>query len=782
MSWRRENAEKVQGALYRIAELASAAQDMQEFYRAIHEVVGELMDAKNFFIALYDEERRPHQLALLRRRRSTPTSRTRTSGTSSASREARGMTGLRPPHGRARSSSTPERFKELSDRGEIELIGVMTDDSTWLGVPLKAEGRVVGVLVVQSYTADVRYTEQDEDLLAFVGQHVGSALSRARAIEETRQRNAELALINSVQEALAGELEMQAIYDVVGDKIQEIFDAQGTAIAILDEATGLVNFPYLLERGERLSAEPQLLARGFTRHVLETREPLMINENLAAEAERHGSFIVAGEEPKSLLFVPLVAGGRATGVISLENFDREHAFDDADLRLLSTLAGSLSVALENARLVHETRQRNAELALINSVQEALAGELEMQAIYDVVGDKIQEIFDAQVVDIGFFDFAAGLIHYPYAIERGVRYPDEPTPIDRSSTSLEIIETKAPQLVNDVPADERERGEAYAVAQGEPALSVLVAPLITGDEVRGRISLQNLDRTNAFSDSDVRLLTTLAGSLSVALENARLVHETRQRNAELALINSVQEALAGELELQAIYDAVGDRIRDVFDAQVVDIGIYDEPTGLIHFPYTIERGERFPDTPIERVGFRKHVMDTLETLRVDDNASEVAERYGNPVMPGEMAQSVLYVPLVAGGRASGVISLQNIDRERAFTDSDQQLLETLAGSLSVALENARLVHETRQRNAELALINGVQEAIAGELDSQAIYDAVGDKIREIFDAQAVHDRGPSTRRLGSCTTPISSNAASGWRSSRGSRSASRSTCWRRASRC
>ena len=70
------------------------------------------------------------------------------------------------------------------------------------------------------------------------------------------------------------------------------------------------------------------------------------------------------------------------------------------MRLLTTLAGSLSVALENARLLHETRQRNAELALINSVQEALAGELELQAIYDIVGDKIQEVFDAQVVDIG----------------------------------------------------------------------------------------------------------------------------------------------------------------------------------------------------------------------------------------------------------------------------------------------------------------------------------------------------------------------------------------------
>ena len=106
------------------------------------------------------------------------------------------------------------------------------------------------------------------------------------------------------------------------------------------------------------------------------------------------------------------------------------------------------------------------------------------------------------------------------------------------------------------------------------------------------------------------------------------------------------------------------------------------------------------------------------------------------MAGEVPKSVLFVPLVTGGKATGVISLQNIDREHAFSESDQQLLETLAGSLSVALENARLVHETRQRNAELALINSVQDAIAGELDDQAIYDAVGDKIREIFDAQVV----------------------------------------------
>jgi PAS domain S-box-containing protein len=895
---------QVQDALYRIAELASAAQDMQEFYRAIHEVVGELMYAKNLYIALYDEERSLINWAYsVDERDETRPDPSQWLAFGEAA--ARGTTAYVLRTGEPQHLSG-EQITELAQLGEIELLGELSED--WLGVPLKsAEGRTVGVLVLQSYTKGIGYTEQDKDLLAFVGQHVGSALSRARAIEETRQRNAELALINSVQDALAGELDMQAIYDVVGDKIQEIFDAQvvdistydrasdmvhfpysiergkrvswepyplealgfmrhvietgeplligedilgarerfgfpepvteppksglwaplvtggtvtglislqnmdrehafdeadqrllvtlagslsvaldnarlvsetrqrnaelalinsvqaaiageldqqaiydavgdkineifdaqGVSISIVDAATGLVSFPYLIERGERLWPEPLALGVGFTASVLETREPLMINEDLAAEAERIGSFVVAGEMEKSAVFVPLVTGSRANGVIVLSNFDREHAFDDADVRLLTTLAGSLSVALENARLVHETRQRNAELALINSVQEAIAGELDQDAIYDVVGDKIQEIFDAQVVDIGIFDFATDRTHYPYAIERGVRYPDEPTAIAGSPTTQALFETKAPVVLNDVHAWYATRGGTPRVIQGEPALSMLIAPLISGDEVHGRISLQNLDRTNAFPESDVRLLTTLAGSLSVALENARLVHETRQRNAELGLINSVQDALAGELELQAIYDAVGDRIRDVFDAQVVDIAIYNERTGLLDFPYVIEGGERIGQEPIPLIGFRKHVMESREPLVIDEPTPEIFERYGNPrVLRGVPTQAGLFVPLVVGGRATGVISLQNIDRTHAFGDEDQRLLTTLAGSLSVALENARLVHETRQRNAELALINGVQDALAGELELQAIYDAVGDRIRDVFDAQAV----------------------------------------------
>ena len=252
-----------------------------------------------------------------------------------------------------------------------------------------------------------------------------------------------------------------------------------------------------------------------------------------------------------------------------------------------------------------------------------------------------------------------------------------------------------------------------------------------------ISLQNLDREHAFSDADVRLLTTLAGSLSVALENARLFEEIRQRNSELALISDVRRGLAERLEMQAMFDVMGDRIQEIFDAQVVDIGVLDADAGRMAFPYTIERGVRIEHDPMEVMGFRKIALETREPVVINEDIEAASAAIGQPiVLVGEPPKSTVFVPLLVGDRGVGVISLQNLDREHAFSDDDVRLLTTLAGSLTVALENARLFEETRQRNAELALVNDVQRGLAENLGLQAAYDFVGDRIQEIFDAQVV----------------------------------------------
>src|SRR5207302_8672372 len=126
---------------------------------------------------------------------------------------------------------------------------------------------------------------------------------------------------------------------------------------------------------------------------------------------------------ESWIGVPLISGNKVKGVIKLENYEREHAYSESDVLLLQTLANSISVALENARLFNETNrllketeQRTAELAVINSVQEGLAHELDMQGIYDLVGDRVQKLFNAQAVIIGSFDVANNVESFNYTVE------------------------------------------------------------------------------------------------------------------------------------------------------------------------------------------------------------------------------------------------------------------------------------------------------------------------------------------------------------------------------
>src|SRR2546427_2762340 len=200
----------------------------------------------------------------------------------------------------------------------------------------------------------------------------------------------------------------------------------------------------------------------------------------------------------------------------------------------------------------------------------------------------------------------------------------------------------------------------------------MVPLVAGDQVRGMIDLVDMEREHAFSDSDVRLLQTLANSMSVAVENARLfdetqrlLKETEQRNAELAIINSVQAALAAELNIQGIYDAVGDKIRDIFHNRDIGIRIYDAKTNLIHYPYTYEKGKRITIEShlLPERGFSSHVLRTRETVVVNEDMVQAMTKYGSSVIPGTQGEkSAVFVPMVAGDQARGLICLFDMERE------------------------------------------------------------------------------------------------------------------------
>ena len=169
--------------------------------------------------------------------------------------------------------------------------------------------------------------------------------------QEFVQREMELAIINSVQQGLASRLEVQDIYDLVGDKIRDIFNAQVVMISTYDRQTDSIEHRYAIEQGERVYAAGHFPCRGFRTQIVQTRQPVLVNNNVAEQAARLGQPTLPGTiTPKSWLGVPMLVGDQVTGILSLQDVEQENAFDESDVRLLQTLANSMSVALENARL------------------------------------------------------------------------------------------------------------------------------------------------------------------------------------------------------------------------------------------------------------------------------------------------------------------------------------------------------------------------------------------------------------------------------------------------
>ena len=486
----------------------------------------------------------------------------------------------------------------------------------------------------------------------------------------------------------------------------------------------------------------------------------MINENLAQIMAERGNESNIGDDDaplvKSILWVPILSGGEVMGVISVANSEREGAFNQGDIDILSTLGGSMSIALENARLfqetnslLEETEQRNAELAIINSIQEGLVAEMDIQGIYNLVGDQIRTIFPKYDVGIRIYDPQTDLVYFPYTFENNEML--EVDPMSLGGITKYVLESRKTLVINENIDEEVKKYDSYTLPGTADEKSALYVPLIAGNEARGLINLIDMENEHAFKEADVRLLETLANSMSVALENARLFNETQrllreteERNAELAVINSVQEGLVAQMDLQSIYQLVGNKISEIFNNADVGIRIYDPQTRMVQYPYFVERGQplEIPPMLLDEGGFGSHVIRTGQPLLINEKVRQAAVDYGSGVIADtEFPKSILFVPLMVGEEIKGLIDIQDVDREFAFTNSDLRLLQTLANSMSIALENARLfdetqrlLKETEERNAELAIINSVGEAMASQLDVQTITRLVGDKVRDIFQAE------------------------------------------------
>jgi PAS domain S-box-containing protein len=173
-------------ALHRVGERVDSAGSMAELYAGIHGIIRELMPARNFYIALYDEDRDRLEFPYFVDEVDAPPA---------PKRAGRGLTEYVLRTGRP-LLATSDTFDELRARGEAELVGAASLD--WLGVPLRVGQRTLGVMAVQSYSPVVRYTDREKDILAVVSQQVAAAIDRKRGEQDLKQT---LSLLRSTLES-----------------------------------------------------------------------------------------------------------------------------------------------------------------------------------------------------------------------------------------------------------------------------------------------------------------------------------------------------------------------------------------------------------------------------------------------------------------------------------------------------------------------------------------------------------------------------------------------------
>jgi diguanylate cyclase (GGDEF)-like protein len=259
----RERAAHLQATLYRIAALANNQESDEDFYRSIHQAVGELIDAESFYIALVSDDGAtlhfPYSVdASGERRRERPMSR--------------GLSEYMLRHGRTLLIDD-QGVRNLVTAGEMDADHHASRASAvcWLGAPLLGSDGVMGLVVVQSYRPELVYSAQDAELLTFVAHQIASSVQRRQHAEALRNLNAELEQRVQVR---TRELRREI-------SVREQVEAQLKHQVMHDPLTGLPNRLYLRDRLERaLSSQQRNPQHAFALLYLDVDRFKLFNDSL----------------------------------------------------------------------------------------------------------------------------------------------------------------------------------------------------------------------------------------------------------------------------------------------------------------------------------------------------------------------------------------------------------------------------------------------------------------------------------------------------------------------
>jgi diguanylate cyclase (GGDEF)-like protein len=521
--------------------------------------------------------------------------------------------------------------------------------------------------------------------------------SRRRQANLARDAGRRLETLSEISRVLSGILDPDALYDAMDEQVRKLLPVDCFAIELLDPIGDTVTLPYFRVGGiviRDVSTPGEDAAGGrLALDVIKQGSPRLfrMHQEMSEFAGPHSPPPLEDGPEQSVMIVPLSTGNRTIGAITVRA-PGPAAYDKEDLETVSVIASQAAVAIENAHLYARSLDSHAQTEALLHVARALNSSHDLPSALEAILVSMRDVTPFAYAAIMLPDHAAGTLDIMGSISPDAEdiqlsglIPTLKIPFGQG-ISGKAFETGAPVVVPDV------RTFAGFVDHGlHGVLSEAAVPLKRGETVVGVLDVGR-EGIDAFSPEDLDLLSLFASQAAIAIENARLFSEQRQRVDEMQTIQSIIQKITSQEDPAGIATVIMRELKQLigyFECRIyllqddgetlMSLGNDPDAPGVMRPPLRL--GEGFAGW-VALHGVPDRVSSSHSDLRLLNAESD-----------RQRSTSVIGAPLLYEDRIRGAITLSKFGVDQ-FDAHALRLLEIIAGQAAVALDRARVYHELR----------------------------------------------------------------------------------------
>ena len=599
------------------------------------------------------------------------------------------------------------------------------DYRTALSVPLLREGVPIGALVLTRSQPRI-FSDRQVDLLVTFADQAVIAIETTRLLGELRESFEQQTTTAEVLRVISSSpSDLAPIFQSMLANATHLCEANfGTLNLYRDGEFPLAathNVPQTFIQFRRTYPIIKPDPRHPLARVAASRAALQIAD-LRREvlySEKEPSFIAMADfaGARTLVIVPMLKENDLLGVITIFRQD-VRPFSEKQIELVKNFATQAVIAIENARLLTELRQSlELQTATADVLRVISASPSDLRPVFDAIAENAARLcqgFDVYV-QLREGNLVRYVAHYGGVIASSVPVGGTRLLTNDLVIGRAMLESRLIHLL-DAQAEPEEFPEGSAIARRTGYRTIIAVPLMREGYAIGTIAVRRVE-ARLFSDKEVELLSNFAAEAVIAIENARLLTELRQRTADLsdsleqqsATFEVVKVISSSSGELEAVFRAILENATRICGAKIGILFRFDDGafTAVATLGTTAEYNQYLHRGPIRAgpgTGLGR-VAAGQQTVHIVDTKAEqaYAEREPLRVATAELggARSLLNVPMLKEGELIGAIGIYR-QEVRPFTNNQIELVTNFAAQAVIAIENARLLNELSQRTDQLEL--------------------------------------------------------------------------------